>query len=485
MTDTISARFPAHAAVVAGRRLDPRDEDFDVEDPSTNSTLTSLTSASGDVVDVAVANALAAFKGEWHETSLAERGRVLQNIARTLRDRKPELAAIESLDAGIPLSMALMDVEVAARYFEFYAGVADKIGGESIPLSKDLVDYTLKEPWGVCGIIVPFNFPLQQISRSVAVALATGNTVVVKSSERSPLTATVLAELAVGAGLPPGAFNVVHGFAATGEALVNHHEVAHLTFTGSRAVGGRVMELCSQRVAPVCMELGGKSAQIVLSRSRLAAAAKTIASIMFRTAGQACSAGSRVLVLPELRDELRELLIQEAKSLRVGVAADAQTEVGPLISAAQRDRVLALVANAELAGAEVVIGGAPGSDHPRGNFVLPTVIDNVATDAELSQTELFGPVLGISTVIDMDEAIEVSNSSEFGLVAGIWTDDVGQALAAAPRLEVGQVFINNYGAGGGIEMPFGGRKGSGFGREKGLLAIDSYTQIKNVCISVA
>ncbi|GGN78673.1 aldehyde dehydrogenase family protein [Nocardia rhizosphaerihabitans] len=485
MNETLSARFQAHAGVVAGSRILSDGRPFDVEDPSTNSIVTSLTAAGPELVASAVTDALQAFKQAWGATPLAQRGRTLHNIARLLRERRSELATIEAVDAGIPLSMGLMDVEVAARYFEFYAGIADKVGGASIPLSGGLVDYTLREPWGVCGVIVPFNFPLQQISRSVAAALATGNTVVLKSSERSPLTATAIAELAVEAGLPPGAFNVVHGFAETGEALVMHEDVAHLTFTGSRGVGGRVMELCSRRVAPVCMELGGKSAQIVLSRAKLAVAAKTIAGTMFRSAGQACSAGSRVLVLPELHDELRELLVDEAQNLRVGEATAAGTEVGPLISGEQRDRVLEYVARAEEDGAQVVTGGDPGSRLPRGNFVLPTVIDNVAPGAELSQTELFGPVLGISTITDMDEAIRIANSSQFGLVAGIWTDDVAEALAAASQLEVGQVFVNNYGTGGGVEMPFGGRKGSGFGREKGLAAVDSYTQVKNVCIAVA
>ena len=480
----LTDRFRPHAAVIAGRRVDAAGRELEVEDPSTNAVVAMLTAADEDLVASAVAEARVAFRGAWRATPLAERGRILNNIARSLRARAAELAAIEAVDAGIPITLAMGDVEVAARYFEFYAGIADKVGGDVVPVPGAMVDYTLNEPWGVCGVIVPFNFPLQQIARSAAAALATGNTVVVKASERSPLIATLLAELAVEAGLPPGAFNVIHGFGNTGEALVRHEDVAHVTFTGSRAVGERVMELCAQRVAPICMELGGKSAQIVLGRSRLEVAAKTIAGIMFRTAGQACSAGSRVLVLPELHDELRDLLVREAESLRVGEAGDPATDMGPLISAAQRDRVLDQVASAAKGDAEILTGGAPGDRHPRGNFILPTVIDNVSPDAELSRTELFGPVLGISTITGIEEAIEISNATEYGLVAGIWTDDVSAALAAAPHLEVGQVFVNTYGVGRGDEMPFGGRKGSGIGREKGLAAIRSYTQVKNVCIAV-
>jgi aldehyde dehydrogenase (NAD+) len=477
----------AFAAWIDGAQVrDSSAERFEVHDPSTGQPLATMEAAGPALIDDAVRSARAALAGDWGAVTPAERGRLLVRIAEAIRTQADDLAFLEAVDAGTPLYLGRNDAEVAARYFEFYAGVADKVGGETIPLDGSYVDYTLREPWGVCAVIVPFNFPLQQIARSVAVALATGNSVVVKASERSPLIAGELARICLDAGLPAGAFNVVHGLAATGEALVSHNDIDHVTFTGSRTVGSKVMALCAAGPTPLTLELGGKSAQIVLHESRLEAAAQAISGVMFRTAGQACSAGSRVLVREDLHARLVESLVEQARALHVGSAVEPGVDVGPLISPEQRDRVLEHVDRAVAAGAVLRTGGAPaaGTVPERGNFVLPTIVDRVPPQAELSKHELFGPVLGITPVTDARHALEVANDSEFGLVAGIWTSDLDEALGLARDLEVGQVFVNNYGAGGGVELPFGGRKGSGFGREKGLEALGAYTQLKNICIKL-
>ncbi len=482
-------RIPSpHAAWIDGEPVaDAGAERWPVQNPSTGEQIAVAQAADATLAREAVRSAHAAFVGAWGATPPSERGRILLRVAAAIRAEADELAALEAADAGVPLALARNDAAVAARYFEFYAGAADKHGGDTIPLDGPYLDFTLRQPWGVCAVIVPFNFPLQQVARSLSAALATGNTVVVKASERSPLIAAELARLCVAAGLPAGAFNVVHGLADTGSALLAAKEVAHVTFTGSRAVGAAVMAACARRVIPVTMELGGKSAQIVLDEALTPRAAAAIASAMFRTAGQACSAGSRVLARADLCADLTELLAEQARSLRVGDAAAPDTEVGPLITAGQRDAVLGHVERAVADGARLRAGGAAAAaDLPeRGNFVAPTVLADVDPAADISATEVFGPVLGVTPVRDAAEALELANASEYGLAAGVWTSRVGEALELARHLEVGQVFVNTYGAGGGVELPFGGRKGSGFGREKGLAALDAYTQLKNVCVSTA
>jgi aldehyde dehydrogenase (NAD+) len=478
-----------HAAWIDGRTVaDPSFEAWEVHDPSTGETLGEMQVAGRDVVGNAVASASVAFAGAWGATSPLERSRVLLRIADAIRSQAGELALLEAADAGVPVAIARSDAHVAARYFEFYAGLADKFGGETIPLDAAHLDYTLHQPWGVCAVVAPFNFPLQQISRSLAPALAMGNAVVLKASERSPLCAGELARICDEAGLPLGAFNIVHGAAATGAALLAHEGIAHVTFTGSRAVGSEVMALCARRVVPLTLELGGKSAQIVLAEAQLEAAATAIAGVMFRTAGQACSAGSRVLVREDLHEQLADLLVEHAEALRVGRATEEGVEVGPVISPEQRDRVLAHIDAATGAGgASLRTGGAPeaGALPTGGNFVLPTIVDRVDPEAAISRAEIFGPVLAITPVRDATHALALANDSEFGLAAGVWTDNVGEALSLARDLEVGQVFVNNYGAGGGVELPFGGRKGSGFGREKGIEALAGYTQLKNVCVRLS
>lgn len=461
-------------------------ETFESYNPSTGTPLAVVEYASNEDVGRAVDAARDAFENRWSSRLPGERGRILLQVSQHIRSKKEELARLEALDAGVPIGQARADVEVAARYFEFYAGIADKILGDTIPVSPNVVDFTIREPWGVCGIIVPFNFPLQIFSRSVAPALAAGNAVVVKSAEQSPLIPLQLAKVACEAGLPSGVLNVVHGFGDVGAAVVEHPGVDHVTFTGSQATGAKVMEACARHLKPITLEMGGKSPQIVLDDSYLDEAAQVIVGAIFRTSGQACSAGSRVLVHQSIHDKVVAAIEECARKLKVGKALD-NPDLGPLITKDQLDYVLSSVDAGRQEGAQLRMGGFRLSDGDLagGYFVPPTLFSGVSPQMGIAQQEIFGPVLVVTAFADAEEALRIANRTDYGLVAGVWTRDIKVALSLATRLKAGQVFINTYGAGAGVELPFGGYKKSGFGREKGVEAIREYTQVKNICIKVA
>ncbi|MFI5178064.1 MAG: aldehyde dehydrogenase family protein [Vicinamibacterales bacterium] len=461
---------------------------FDSIDPSSGEVLATVSKATGADVDRAVQSAQAAFEGKaWGGIAPAERGRIMQRIAQALRDRVEELATLESRDNGKPLRQARTDVQVAARYFEFFAGIADKIMGHTIPLGPGYLDYTIREPIGVSAHIVPWNYPIQIGARGVAPALAAGCTVVLKPSSEAPMTALRLGEIALACGLPAGVLNVVTGTGSeAGVALASHPHINQLTFTGSVDVGVQVAKMAAENVVPVVMELGGKSPNVVFADADLDLAAQGVATAIFQNAGQTCSAGSRLLVERKAHGALVDRLATRAKTMRVGPGVS-DPDMGPIISKRQLEVIERYVSVGTAEGARVAVGGARPGDPAlaRGFYFQPTLLEAVSPDMRVAREEIFGPVLAIIDFDELDEAAALANRSDYGLVAGIWTRDINKAMSLAARIKSGQVYINTYGAGGGVELPFGGYKKSGYGREKGLESLASYTQVKNVCVKYA
>jgi aldehyde dehydrogenase (NAD+) len=472
--------------IIDGQRTKASDgATFDVFDPSSGDVLATVAKATVADVDHAVQAALAALESKaWRDIKPADRGRLLFRIAQALRDSADELATLESRDNGKPMTQARTDVQVAARYFEFFAGIADKIMGHTIPLGPGFLDYTVREPIGVSAHIVPWNYPIQIGARGVAPALASGCTVVLKPSSEAPMTALKLGEIALACGVPPGVLNVVPGTGSVaGVALASHPDINQLTFTGSIDVGIGVAKLAADNVVPVVMELGGKSPNIVFADADMDLTVQGVSAAIFQNAGQTCSAGSRLLVERKAHDTLVERLTARARSMRVGPGVS-DPDMGPIISKRQLETIESYVKVGKSEGAEVAAGGARPSDPSlgRGFYFQPTLLDRVSPDMRVAQEEIFGPVLAIIAFDDIEEAITIANRTQYGLVAGVWTRDINKAMAVSTRIKSGQVFVNTYGAGGGVELPFGGYKKSGYGREKGLESLASYTQVKNVCV---
>lgn len=470
--------------VVDGQwRCDDGWSTLDVTDPATGKVVGALVRGGQDHVNLAVESARRCFDSDaWRRMPVAERGRLLMKLAAAMLDRADELARIESADVGKPLSQAKGDVRTAARYFEYYAGMADKIQGSTIPVRWGVLDFTLREPHGVCAQIVPWNYPLAMAARGVAPALAAGNCVVVKPAEDASLSLLRLGRLAIEVGFPAGALNVVSGYGAeAGAALARHPGVDHITFTGSVPTGTEIMKMAAEGVRPVALELGGKSPNIVLADADMDLAAGMALRGIILNAGQTCNSCPRLLVHRDAHVALLQQLRARFDALRLGRPED-DLDMGPVVSLRQKRRIESYVDLAREQGAAVTEHGIAPTDRElrEGFFVRPAILDGVMPDHRVFREEIFGPVLAVTVFDDIDEAVELANASEYGLNAGVFTKDVSHALQLAHRLRVGQVYINGYGSGGSVEVPFGGFKKSGIGREKGIDGFLNYTQTKSV-----
>ena len=456
---------------------------IEIENPATGGIIAEVARAQKDDIDRAVAAARACFESrELYNMRPTNRGQLMFDIARHLTEMADEIALAECLDNGKPLAGGKNEAMAAARYFTYYGGLADKLEGRMIPLGADYVDYTIPTPFGVSAQIVPWNFPLQIAARSVACALATANTVVLKSPELSPLSTYFIGEACHRAGIPKGAVNILCGYGHDcGAALVSHPDIDHIVFTGSVATGQSILHAAAERVIPCVMELGGKSAGVLFKDADVDQAVNSTASGIFSHAGQVCSAQSRLIVPKALQNEIIEKLVAKANSLSIGPGIDGH-DLTPVISASQADKIEGMCLAASQAGAEAVTGGRKHEGLP-GHFIEPTVFSNVTSDMTIAREEVFGPVLSVLTYDDPEEAIALANGTNYGLCAGIYTKDLATAHWAADRLIAGQVFVNEWFA-GGIETPFGGMKRSGYGREKGQEALLNYVQTKNVGIRI-
>jgi aldehyde dehydrogenase (NAD+) len=456
---------------------------IDVIDPSDGQVFDTLARGNADDIDAAARAARDCFDRVWSRTSAVERGRLLMKLSNAVTEHADELALLEQRDCGKPVKQARADVLALARYFEFYAGACDKLHGQTIPYQDGYSVLSWREPHGVTGHIIPWNYPMQIFGRSVGGALAAGNACVVKPAEDACLSLLRVAQIAAQVGFPAGAINLVTGYGhEVGDALARHPGIDHISFTGSPGVGTLIQQAAAERHCPVTLELGGKGPQIVFADADLDAALPVIINAIVQNAGQTCSAGSRLLVEQAIYEPLLQRLGQAFAKLRVGPAA-LDLDVGPLIRASQLQRVHGFLDEARATGIKTVAQGQIVAEAPAGGYYqAPVLLRDVPVMHRLAQQEVFGPVLAAMSFRDEDHAVELANATQFGLVAGVWTADGARQFRMAKRVRAGQVFINNYGAGGGVELPFGGVKSSGHGREKGFEALYGFTTLKTVAI---
>ena len=459
----------------------------EVLDPATNRPIARVASATKEDVDAAVQAARIAFESlEWGGLDPSKRGRLLWLLGQQVRDHFDDLSRLESMNVGKPAREAKGDIAYVYKLFEYYAGLADKIQGDTIPVPGARFDYTLREPLGVTAHIAPWNYPLLLASRGIAPALAAGNTVVLKPATLTPLTALRLGELATAAGFPPGVLNVITGPGrAVGEALARHPDVDSVTFTGSTETGKQLLRMVSDRVVPTTLELGGKNPQIVLPDAKLDRAVRGALWGAFQNAGQMCWAGSKLLVHQDVASSFLSKLKEQTEKLRLGPGLRDDVQMGPLVSREHAATVAKSIEEGVSRGAKVLTGGGrpEGTDLKDGNFLQPTIFEEPPLEAQVAREEVFGPVLAAWRFSDLDEAIAHANDTPYGLAAGLWTQDVGRAHTIARRLQAGMVSVNEYPV-TFPQTPFLGWKQSGLGQEQGVDAIRFYTHVKNVLVNL-
>ncbi|RWF86838.1 MAG: aldehyde dehydrogenase family protein [Mesorhizobium sp.] len=457
---------------------------IEVDDPSNGETIAAVAEAGQEEVDLAVAAANRVFRDRiLIDMHPYDRGRMLFRVADALEARSDEIARINCIETGKALDLARGEVGTTVRYLRYYGGLADKVEGRSIPRGAEFVDYTVRSPFGVSAQIVPWNGPLELTARSLACAIATGNSVVVKSPELSPLSGVELARACEAAGVPDGAVNVLTGYGHTaGQALIQHPDVRHIVFTGSPTTGRAVLKAAAERIVPCIMELGGKSAAVVYADADLDAVVEAVRIGTYLNAGQNCNNLTRLIVERSIANELLDRVKACVEGLSVGPGLE-NFDITPMISQKQRQAVEGACQVALSEGARIVTGGAALSDRS-GYFMAATVFADVKRESNLFQKEVFGPVLAVTGFDDPASGIELANDTDQGLAAGVFTRDIDRALWCADRLWAGQVYVNGWYV-GGVETPFGGVKQSGYGREKGQEALDGYVQTRNIGIRIS
>jgi acyl-CoA reductase-like NAD-dependent aldehyde dehydrogenase len=473
---------------INGEQLDAENgRTHEVINPATEEVIATVAAAGEADVDRAVRSARETFESDkWRKMSARQRGEAVWRLGELLLKNKDELARLETLNNGKPVFESMIDVRLAAATYKYYGGWADKIHGETIPVDGPFLNYTLREPLGVVGAIVPWNFPISLAAWKVAPALACGNTVVLKPAELTPFTAIRMAELAVEAGLPPGAFNCIPGpGSVAGSALVRHASVDKIAFTGSTEVGKQIMREAAGTVKKVSLELGGKSPNIIYADADLDAAARGALTGIFYGKGEVCAAGSRLLVEDGVAEEVRSRIRERVKKMVAGDPLDPKTRLGALVSRTQMERVLGYIERGKKEGATLLSGGERTPVNGKGYFVQPTVFEGVQRDMTIAREEIFGPVLAMMTFRDgITGATDLANATIYGLAAGIWTRDIKKALRTAREIRAGTVWVNTYNM-YDAASPFGGFKQSGFGRDLGVHALEGYTQVKSVWVDLS
>jgi acyl-CoA reductase-like NAD-dependent aldehyde dehydrogenase len=488
MTLTSTAALEEFGFYVGGEmRMARRGERFESIDPARGSAWALIADAGAEDVDECVRNAREAFLGPWREVSPSDRGLLLFRLADAIDADAERLAGLETRENGKLHREMVAQMKLVPKWLRYFAGLADKIEGTTIPLDRrSIVNYTVREPLGVVGVIMPWNSPMFLSAMAVAPALAAGNTVVVKPSEITSTSAVEVARLATEVGFPPGALNVVTGLGQAGEALVRHPAVAKISLTGGIETGRAVGIAAAERLAPVTLELGGKSANIVFEDADVDAAEAGLLAGVFAAAGQTCVAGSRAFIHESLYDELVERIAARAGRIRIGDPMDPETEMGPIATRVQFDKVASFVDRARGEGAEIVSGGRPAEVEglPDGFFYEPTLVRSADPGGHLAQNEVFGPVLAVFPFSDEQQVVRLANGTRYGLAAGVWTRDLRRAHRMARALEAGTVWINMYRA-MAPQSPFGGYKESGLGRQNGMEAILEYVQTKSVWVELS